>query len=498
MPLIVADLRLSTTSAGSLLSAFPCGYLLTQVVGGMAADRYGAKSIMNLVLVSTALGMLLIGSLQSFTAIRTAVFLMGFLQGPLFPTNGVLQARWVPRSERASATALMELGNPLGALVAMFFTPILAQSLGWRAAIILLGMATFLFAMVWQALAANCPTECRYIKAMELSEMCCFGLVSASKMTETHKGHSIQVSGHNTSRVFAFPAVWSVLLANIMFNFNRYFSYNWVPLYFTDGLGVSVSQTAHCMLWPNIADMIFALAAGRVADKLANTGRMSTPNTLRMFSAIGFLGTGTGLYLAGQTRDKNLVTALISFASGMQACHTAGFKSSYADISTQYAGIIYGTGNMLASMSSAAVPVIGAAILDACVGSHMTAAWEAVFRTVLGVSAMGVAFYTVMVDTSNIDIHVQCQQGGSDEHPPQYHAADNTQSFTAVSKHTWPLETFKAIWSPLTLSVLGPCFCFSSDSPPRFCLSALAALSKLIQRYQVPVFQPGSHKVCMH
>jgi len=417
MPLIVADLHLSTTNTGSLLSAFPCGYLLTQVVGGMAADRYGAKLIMNLVLMSTALSMLLIGSLQSFTAIRTAVFLMGFFQGPLFPTNGVLQARWVPRSERASATALMELGNPLGALVAMFFTPILAQSLGWRAAVFLLGIATFLFAMVWQALAANCPSECRYIKTMELSEMRSFGLISASKLTETSKGHSVQVAGRNSLRVFAFPAVWSVLLANIMFNFNRYFSYNWVPLYFTDGLGVSISQTAHCMLWPNIADMIFALAAGKVADKLANTGRLSTLNIRRMFSAIGFLGTGTGLYLAGQTHDKTLVTALISLASGMQACHTAGFKSSYADISKQYAGMIYGTGNMLASMSSAAVPLTGAAILDAHGGSHTTAAWEAVFRAVLGVSAMGAAFYSVLVDTSNVDVHVHCQQGCSDEHP---------------------------------------------------------------------------------
>ena len=87
-------------------------------------------------------------------------------------------------------------------------------------------------------------------------------------------------------------ATWSVLFANVAFNYQRYFTYVWVAAYSTDMLKAPVSFAAACMFWSNLADIAFAIAVGKVADALAKSGRMSTLSIRRLFAAVGFLGTG--------------------------------------------------------------------------------------------------------------------------------------------------------------------------------------------------------------
>ncbi|CAK0890433.1 unnamed protein product [Prorocentrum cordatum] len=331
LPMMAEELDLGPVQCASLLSAFPLGYMLMQVPGGTAADVFGARAVMAAVLLSTAGGTVLFAQLASFPTMWATVFGMGLMQGPLFPVTGVVLSKWVPGKERARATAAAELGNPLGALVALFVVPTVATLVGWRAALALLGSATAGFAATWWQLGADGPESCS---------------------------------------IMANPAAWAVLLANTAFNFNRYFTYTWITTYYTAAWRMPVSEAAARMLWPNLADILFAVLAGQLADVVANSGRLSRVATRRVFSTAGFVGTGLSLYMAGRASDPLAVTVLVTLASGMQACHAGGFKASYTEISQEAHG-----------------------------GTAQLEAWRALFGVVLAVGSLGAAVYSLLLST---------------------------------------------------------------------------------------------------
>ena len=51
MPVAMQELSLNKAEAGSFMSIFFLGYLLTQIPGGMLADRFGIRKILVLSLL---------------------------------------------------------------------------------------------------------------------------------------------------------------------------------------------------------------------------------------------------------------------------------------------------------------------------------------------------------------------------------------------------------------------------------------------------------------
>lgn len=406
MPLVASELGLSVGQKGTLLSAFPLGYMLTQVLGGAASDRYGGKPVMAIALYSIAVGIVAIGCLSDFDSMWWVMMLMGLLEGPSFPTNGVILSRWIPGTERASATAISDAGGPVGALVALFVTPMLASLFGWRLALGLAGLCTLAFALLWQLLAANGPDDCSSITAEEHAELIAKGVSAPAKAGAVDN----QASSFPWRIIFQ-PSVWSVLLAHSAFNYNRYLMYNWIVTYYTDVLRVPVAEAAACMLWPNVCDAVTSLAVGKVADALANSGRMSILTTRRLFSTIGFLGTGVGALAIGSATGPAATTALVTFIASMQAFHNAGFKSSYGDLSQEYSGLLRGLGNTLASASSFAVPLLAAFLLESQGGSTERAAWQTVFQSVFICSVFGTASYVLLASAESVDGQLRAGKG---------------------------------------------------------------------------------------
>lgn len=99
---IAEDLKMGTIEQGAVLSAFSLGYLMTQVVGGVAADRYGGKPVQSLTLAVMTVNMILapeIARLFGWQGLWLAYFLMGFFAGPQHPAYNAMAAAWFPQDE---------------------------------------------------------------------------------------------------------------------------------------------------------------------------------------------------------------------------------------------------------------------------------------------------------------------------------------------------------------------------------------------------------------
>lgn len=323
---------------------------------------------------------------------------MGFLEGPSFPTNRVLLSQWIPPAEKAYATAVTDIGGPLGALLAAFGAPLLADNIGWRPALVVCGTLTLLFASAWMWLGANSPKACRYIREEEAKYL---ETVMSKPADKTKSGPAFPI------KMLAIPEAWSVILAHSAFNYNRYLLYSWSMEYFTNALKIPYSVAAVCMLWPNVMDAVASIIAGKLADALMSSKRFSAKTIRQTFSSLGFIGTGVGALLLGRCGDATTATICLTAASGMQALHNAGFKSSYGDLSRDYSGFLSGVGNTFASGASFLVPQVSAHLLNSYGGATQQEAWKVVFGSMFICSVIGTGLYMSLVSTEVIDHKVR-------------------------------------------------------------------------------------------
>ena len=153
-------MQCSSTTKGSLLSAFSLGYILTQVAGGTLADRLGPVTVIFLAMLLGAVFTILSGLAPSVAFLWLSHVMMGASQGPLFPTSVAFLARWLPPDERALGSSFLDAGITAGSLVALPVSGRLASALGWRATLYTWGAVSMVFAAIWRVSAVAEPSQC--------------------------------------------------------------------------------------------------------------------------------------------------------------------------------------------------------------------------------------------------------------------------------------------------------------------------------------------------
>lgn len=119
---IKEDLRLTETQMAFFLSGFFLTYALAQVPSGWLSDRFGARGILVLYILTWSLFTGGIGLATGFVFLIAMRFGCGIGQAGAYPTSAALLARWVPISTRGMASSFVALGGRLGAAIAPILT----------------------------------------------------------------------------------------------------------------------------------------------------------------------------------------------------------------------------------------------------------------------------------------------------------------------------------------------------------------------------------------
>lgn len=149
---VSAEFGINATQAGLYMSAFFGGYLITQIPGGILADRYEPKYIL---MVCTILGgamTALMSMITSYEAGLVIRVITGISSGCVMAQCSKVVARTFEPKERASAMGVVLASPPFGITLAQSIGNPLNQALGWRstflvvaavAAVILVLLAVF-------------------------------------------------------------------------------------------------------------------------------------------------------------------------------------------------------------------------------------------------------------------------------------------------------------------------------------------------------------------
>ena len=116
------DLSLSQKEMGWFMGAFFYSYALAQVPSGWLSDRFGARIMLVIYILSWSFFTAMIGAAYSFVMLVVARLGCGLGQAGAYPTSASMVSKWVPFSERGGASAVIAFGGRVGGALAPLLT----------------------------------------------------------------------------------------------------------------------------------------------------------------------------------------------------------------------------------------------------------------------------------------------------------------------------------------------------------------------------------------
>ena len=161
LPDMEEALGLSAAQAGSLASWNLIAYMITALVGGFLAARFGARWIVTAGMVVTTAGLLLTGVSNGLAAASAARFLTGVGNGMVFAPSLALLVAWFPGSRLGLASTVVSSATGLGLVVAGPVVPRLLTAAGgsWRVAWYFFAAITALMAVLTVTFQRNRPYQ---------------------------------------------------------------------------------------------------------------------------------------------------------------------------------------------------------------------------------------------------------------------------------------------------------------------------------------------------
>jgi len=174
-PAMIADFALTEVQWGYVMAAFPLGYAVFQIPGGMAGDRWGPRRALTVIgllwAVLTAITALVPAAASTglvLVSLATVRFLVGAAHAPIFPVVNCVVERWFPPGRRALPVGLSSTALTLGIVASAPLLPGVISNHGWRAAFWLIAPLGLLFAGLWWWYSKDDPGDHPAVNRAEL------------------------------------------------------------------------------------------------------------------------------------------------------------------------------------------------------------------------------------------------------------------------------------------------------------------------------------------
>ncbi|MGO4535581.1 MFS transporter [Leifsonia sp. 2MCAF36] len=136
IPLLHTERGLSLAQAGLLASAPTLGLVLTLIAWGALSDRIGERWVIASGLAVTAVAAVAAMFVDSYVALGALFFVGGMASASPNAASGRVVIGWFPKERRGLAMGIRQMCQPLGVAIAAVSVPLLAQSGGIAAALV--------------------------------------------------------------------------------------------------------------------------------------------------------------------------------------------------------------------------------------------------------------------------------------------------------------------------------------------------------------------------
>ncbi|KAF9936898.1 hypothetical protein BGZ67_001915 [Mortierella alpina] len=315
---IASELHYSKSQQGIILASFFIGYILTPIVGGTLADRYGGKAVLAFGAAAWTIFTLLTPfasemGLAWVVAVRIA---LGLGEGVAYPSVHAMIGTWIPPCERSKAVATVTAFAYLGAVIALPTSSALVVSpWGWRGVFWLFGTLGLLWSIAWQ--------------------FC------------------------NSIGFFVMQS--------------------WIPTFYLDFYGVDVGKIGYYAVLPSAVQGFMGFIAGYLGDLAIQDWNWTPLTVRRVGQTIGGVGLGVFLLLAVNfAHTAALAMALITIGMALNGFTMIGASAYQHDFCPQHAGFIFSLGNTAGSLPA----LIGIFVVGLLLDKDSVGRWGLIWTTV--------------------------------------------------------------------------------------------------------------------
>jgi len=215
LPLIVEEYGVSRGVASLLIGLVPLAQAALSIPGGLLAAKVRLKPLVAVCWFASA-GLILTPLASDFGALMALRLGFGIGIAVLMPVSGMLLMQWFPRRELPLVNGMMMVGGTLGVTLALFTEAALAEAVGWQGALMLPGAVMLAGAVLWVALG----------RTTQVTRQPGRPAVSARQMLTTLR-----------ARVTLLIALGNAAPTALMVA-----QMSWLPTYFNETLGMSLSK----------------------------------------------------------------------------------------------------------------------------------------------------------------------------------------------------------------------------------------------------------------
>ncbi|XP_069671568.1 vesicular glutamate transporter 2-like isoform X1 [Periplaneta americana] len=368
---------------GLVLSSFFYGYIVTQIPGGWLATRIGGKKLFGIGVGVTAVVTLLTPALASANLYLLVLgrVLEGLFEGVTYPSIHAVWSRWAPPLERSRLATIAFSGSYFGTVISLPLSGMLAQYVGWPYIFYLFGVLALIWCLLWWYIVAETPQGDRRITDAELEYI-------RSSIGPSANHIKVNVDPPWKRFLTSLP-VWAIMIAHFSENWGFYTLLTELPTFMKDVLKFDLKDAGLLAALPYLVMGIVVQAGGFLADWLRSQGHLTTTQVRKLCNCGAFVCQTLFLLAAAHSTTPTAVVASLTVAVGFGGFAWAGFSVNHLDIAPQFASILMGLSNTVATLPGMVSPLLTGHLVQ----DKTPEEWQAVFYIAGGVYLAGAVFY---------------------------------------------------------------------------------------------------------
>jgi ACS family glucarate transporter-like MFS transporter len=339
---IAAELRLSDTQMGWVLSVFALAYALCQVPSGMLADRFGPRIILSAVVTFWSFFTAMTAAAQGYLTLLLYRFLFGAGEAGAFLGCARAVYSWIPMAERGFMQALAHSGARIGAALTLPVVAWMVREFGWRPSFVVLGVVGLGWSTCWYLWFRDDPEQ-------------------HPRISESEKRHILRtrqeaILGHDDARpltardLIGSRNVWVLMAQYFCSNFTFFFCLTWLFPYLKSRYQLGMVEAGFYAAAPPLAGAVGNWVAGAVIDWTYRRGHWTASR--RLPAIAGFLLAAAGLLASVQRETAFGAILCLSVAVFGADMTVAPSWTVCIDIARKHAGTVSGTMNMAGNLGS--------------------------------------------------------------------------------------------------------------------------------------------------
>ena len=380
----------SEFQVGIILSSFYFGYMVTLIIGGYLADKYGGKKVLGYGLLIWSF-FTIITPFFAYSGLWWLIFiriLMGLGEGITFPSWHAIYARWIPFNERTRAVAFTNSGIAAGTVFGYAVAALIISSYSWEWVFYLFGILGVFWYFFWNRSVTSFPENNKYLSKNELRLI---------KNEAPSKETAPSIPFLKLLKNMPFLAI---ALATFCNNWSLYTFLSYLPKYVNaplneGGMGVDLGSSTFviAILIPCVVSIISLILGGYLADGLIKRG-FAVIKVRKVVNSIGFFGSAFFLLLMSNEDSLLNVVILLSLINICSGICAGGFGVNHADLGPKYTGSLVGISGSIGMIAAILSPIVAGTVLE------ITNSWTIIFYICSGVLVFGGIFYLIFASAS--------------------------------------------------------------------------------------------------